>query len=89
VSEALAAHSPLWRQYWNEAHWRISPKGNSYVMLDGFGTVTVFPARTGVGWTWSIARTATDRAYAPRAYDTEDDARVEAWRAIVAAERAK
>ena len=68
-------------EFWADANWRTSPRGNNYVRADG-KPITVF--RRFGGWRWSIGRSAMAGGpiYSDEAYGTAKEARAAAWEAL-------
>jgi len=77
---------PAWKlalrdRYWSRDNWRVSLKGNLYVVIDG-RCVTWFHRRD--GWSWSIAADGDNEPlWSEEIHASENDARRDAWDVLV------
>jgi hypothetical protein len=65
------------RKKWLDRQWKLSRKGNDYIMADGY-TITIF--HNGEGWKASLSKNETlDIVYSKRTFDTENRAKLAAF----------
>jgi hypothetical protein len=67
-------------EYWDLANWRVSSKGNSYIVMSDTRCITVF--RRFGAFSWSIAHDGWQSLWSQEFFPTEAAARRAAWETL-------